>query len=91
MKVNKAKDLIERVGWTFIQAYIALGAVDWIASGINLSLLHELYLSLGAAVAATIKVFVAQSVGSRGSGDAIPGGVVAPAAAPDAPIPGAAK
>jgi hypothetical protein len=78
VQVNKAKDLVERVVWTFIQAYIGLGAIDWIASGINLSLVHELYISLGAAVAATIKVFIAQQVGSRGSGDAIPGGVTKP-------------
>lgn len=75
MKVNKAKDLIERVGWTFIQAELGLGALDWISQGINLSLVHQLYVSLGAAVAATVKVLLAQNLGSRGSGDAIPGGV----------------
>lgn len=75
MKINKAKDLLERVGWTFAQAYIALGAIDWIASGINLSLLHELYVSLGAAVAATIKVFLAQHLGKSPDGAAIPGGI----------------
>jgi hypothetical protein len=87
VKVNQAKDLAERVGWTFIQAYIALGAVDWIAAGINLSLLHELYVALGAAVASTIKVLIAQRVGTRGSGDAIPGGVVEPAAPPTTKAP----
>lgn len=75
VKVNKWKDLAERVGWTFIQAEIALGALDWLASGINLNLLHQFEVSLGAAVAATIKVLIAQQFGKRGSGDAIPGGV----------------
>lgn len=75
MQVDKTKDLVERVAWTFIQAYIALGALDWLSNGVNLSLAHELYASLGAALAATIKVFIAQNVGTRGSGDAIPGGV----------------
>ena len=75
MQVNKAKDLFERVAWTFIQSYIALGAIDWLSAGVNLAFIHQLYISLGAALAATIKVFIAQNVGSRGSGDAIPGGV----------------
>jgi hypothetical protein len=75
MQVNKYRDLAERVAWTFIQAYIGLGAIDWIAKGINLSLVHELYISLGAAVAATIKVFLAQKFSSSGDGSAIPGGV----------------
>lgn len=75
MKINKLKDFAERVGWTFIQAEIALGALDWIAQGINLNLLHQLEVSAGAALAATIKVLIAQRFGNRGSGDAIPGGV----------------
>lgn len=73
-KVNKTRDFIERVAWTFIQAEIALGALDWLASGINLSLLHTLYVSAGSAAAATIKVLIAQRFGA-GSGDAIPGGI----------------
>lgn len=75
MTVNKTKDLIERVGWTFIQAEIGLGALDWLAKGINLAFWHQLEISAGAAAAATIKVLIAQNVGTRGSGDAIPGGV----------------
>lgn len=78
MKVNQAKDFVERVGWSFIETYISLGALDWVSKGINLSLLHQLYGSLGVAVAAAIKVVLAQRVGSRGSGDAIPGGVEKP-------------
>jgi hypothetical protein len=80
MKINKAKDLAERVGWTFIQAWIALGALDWLAKGINLALVHQLEISAGAAVAATIKVLIAQNVGKRADGAAIPGGVVEPKA-----------
>lgn len=76
MRVNRWKDLIERVVWTFIQAYIALGALDWIAEGFNADLLHQLYAALGAAVVATIKVLIAQQFGDRNSGDAIPGGVI---------------
>lgn len=75
VRVNKTRDFIERVGWTFIQAEIALGALDWLSKGINLAFWHQLELSVGAAIAATIKVLIAQRVGARGSGDAIPGGV----------------
>lgn len=78
MKINKAKDLLERVGWTFIQVEIGLGAIDWLAKGINLSLVHELYVSLGAAAAATIKVFLAQRLGKSPDGAAIPGGITEP-------------
>ena len=74
--VNKLKDFIDRVGWTFIEAYIGLGAIDWISNGINISLLHNLYAGLGAATAATIKVLIAQRIGQHGSGDAVPGGVI---------------
>lgn len=76
IKVNKAKDLIERVGWTFVEAYIGLGALDWITNGINLNLVHQLYGGLGAAAVAAIKVLLSQRVGAHGSGDAIPGGVI---------------
>jgi hypothetical protein len=80
MKVNKTKDFIERVAWAFIQAEIALGALDWISSGINLALIHQLEVSAGAAVAATVKVLIAQNVGKHGDGAAIPGGVIEPKA-----------
>lgn len=76
LKVNQTRDFLERVGWTFIEAEIGLGALDWISNGINLSLWHTFYASLGAAAAATVKVLWAQRQGTRGSGDAIPGGVV---------------
>jgi hypothetical protein len=76
MKVNKLKDFVERAGWTFIEAEIALGALDWLSNGINLSLAHQLYTSLGAALAATAKVLIAQNIGRHSDGAAIPGGVI---------------
>lgn len=76
VQINRTKDLVERVGWTFIQAEIALGALDWLSKGINLSLWHTVYASLGAAAAATIKVLIAQSMGNHKDGSAIPGGVI---------------
>jgi hypothetical protein len=72
---SRPRDFAERVSWTFIQSYIGLGALDWLAQGINLSLLHQLYVSLGAAGAATIKVLIAQRFGKTPDGAAIPGGV----------------
>jgi hypothetical protein len=66
--ISKWKDLIERVGWTFLQAEIALGLLDWLTAGINLSFVHQVYVSLGAALAATIKVFIGQQVGKSDSG-----------------------
>lgn len=75
MKVNKVRDWVERAGWTLIEAYIALGALDWLSNGVNLSFVHQLYAALGAALVATIKVLLAQRAGDRGSGDALPGGV----------------
>lgn len=89
--MNRAKDLIERVGWTFIQAEISLGLLDWLAQGINLSTLHTIYLSLGAAIVATVKVLIAQNVGQHHDGAAIPGGVIVttPAAPPAATPPAA--
>lgn len=76
VKLDKVKDFIERVGWTFIQVEIGLGALDWLSKGVNLSFLHILYGSLGAALAATIKVLLAQNVGKHPDGAAIPGGVL---------------
>lgn len=76
MKVNRVKDFIERVGWTFIQVEVGLGALDWLSDGINLSFWHVLYASLGSATTATIKVLIAQSAGNHNDGAAIPGGVI---------------
>lgn len=73
--VNKWKDFLERVAWTFFQAEISLGLLDWMSKGINLSFVHTVYLSLGAAAAATIKVLLAQNLGQHNDGAAIPGGI----------------
>lgn len=71
MKVNQGKDFIERVGWTAI--YGAAGAfIDWAATG-NPWSWRTYAIAIGLAVA---KVVIAQQVGTRGSGDAIPGGVL---------------
>lgn len=67
-KINQTHDFLERVGWTFLQAYIGLGAIDWLAAGINLSLVHQLVAAAGAAAAATIKVLLAQRLGASDSG-----------------------
>jgi hypothetical protein len=76
--VNQAKDLIERVAWTFIEVEISLGLLDWLAGGFNINLWHQLIASLGAAVVATAKVLLAQNVGKHNDGAAIPGGVASP-------------
>ena len=76
VKINQAKDFIERVVWTFIEAYIGLGLIDWINGGINLSLWHQIVAGFSAAVVATIKVLIAQQVGRHKDGAAIPGGVI---------------
>jgi hypothetical protein len=63
------KDLIERVGWTAIQAFAASALV------VGFTDLDSLKISGAAAGIAVLKVLVAQNIGDRGSGDAIPGGV----------------
>lgn len=78
MQINKTKDLVERVGWTFIQVEISLGLLDWISAGFNLNFVHQLYASLGAAAVATVKVVLAQRAGTHDDGAAIPGGVIEP-------------
>lgn len=71
MNVNKARDFIERVAWTAFQAFAATALVtgfdDW-----NLTL----KVAGTAALAAALKVIVAQNVGDSGNGAAIPGGIV---------------
>lgn len=71
MKVNRAKDFAERVGWTAI--YFGAGAfLAWAQTGDPWSW-RTFANGVGVAVA---KVVVAQRFGARGSGDAIPGGVL---------------
>jgi hypothetical protein len=76
VKINRVKDFIERAGWTFAEALIGLGLLDQITNGINLSLWHWFLASVGAAVVATVKVLIAQNVGTHKDGSAIPGGVI---------------
>jgi len=70
MQVNRLKDFVERVAWTAVQAAaaaaLATGFDDWKLTG---------QVAIAAALAASLKVVVAQQFGDRGSGDAIPGGV----------------
>jgi hypothetical protein len=71
MQVNRIKDFVERVVWTAVQAAaaaaLATGFDNWNLTGKVAGL---------AALAAALKVVIAQNIGTRGSGDAIPGGVV---------------
>jgi len=70
MRVNKARDFVERVAWTAIQAFAATAIVtgfdDWALT---------LKVAGGAAVIAALKVIAAQNVGDSGDGAAIPGGI----------------
>jgi len=71
VRINRWVDLIDRVGWTFVQAFaatlIVLGFNDWRDS-------------LGAAAIAgalaALKVVGAQNVGDSRLGDAVPGASV---------------
>lgn len=71
MRVNQAKDFAERVGWTAI--YFAAGALlAWIETDDPWSW----HTFANGMLVAVLKVIIAQRVGTRGSGDAIPGGVI---------------
>lgn len=71
--VNRVKDFVERVGWTAIQAAaaaaLATGFGDWALTGKVAGL---------AALAAALKVVIAQRAGDTADGSAIPGGVLEP-------------
>ena len=73
MKVNQYKDFVERVGWTAIY-FVAGAGLAWAQSGDPWSWRTFAY----GLVIAVCKVILAQQVGTRGSGDAIPGGVIEP-------------
>jgi hypothetical protein len=75
MKVNQVKDFAERVGWTFIQAFVGVMVLQLIKDGTNVDWKDTAYGALIAALVAAGKVIIAQQFGDRGSGDAIPGGV----------------
>jgi hypothetical protein len=71
VKVNRWLDLLDRVGWTFLQAFagtmLVLGFNDWEDS---------LKASAAAAVIAVVKVLAAQQAGSNDLGSAVPGQVL---------------
>jgi hypothetical protein len=71
MVVNRTKDFIERVGWTAIYG-AAAAFIEW-ATGHEPWSWRTYLIAVGLAVA---KVVIAQRVGTRNSGDAIPGGVI---------------
>lgn len=73
MQVSKLRDFVERVGWTFIQAAAGAGIVALSDPAIDWNTAIKLVLVTGGVAA--LKVLAAQQVGTRGSGDAIPGGV----------------
>jgi hypothetical protein len=77
VRINRWLDLLDRVGWTFMQAYVGsavvLGLDDWRQS---------LGIAGGAAIVAAGKVLVAQNTGSINLGAAVPGQVLEPAPAP---------
>lgn len=73
VRINKAKDFLERVTWTAVQAFaataIATGFDNW-----NLTL----KVAGIAALTAALKVIAAQNIGRHDDGAAIPGGVIEP-------------
>lgn len=71
MKVNRWVDLIDRVGWTFIQTL----AATWIVMGANFDW-DVLKAALLAAAISAAKVVIAQRVGNSPIGDAVPGASV---------------
>lgn len=79
VRVNKWLDLLDRVGWTFLQAFagtmLVLGFDDWKQS---------LGASLAAAAIAVVKVLAAQNSGSNNLGAAVPGQVLEEQARPEA-------
>lgn len=70
MQIDKARDFIERVVWTAIQAAaaaaIATGFDDWNLTAKVVGI---------AALVSALKVIAAQNVGTRNDGAAIPGGI----------------
>jgi hypothetical protein len=72
VKVNQLKDFIERVGWTALQAGVGFALASWQGGPLDSTFWNGLLYAVGIAA---LKVIAAQQVGTRGSGDAIPGGV----------------
>lgn len=71
MRINW-RDLLERVGWTAIQATAGAGVVVLMSDNI---IWGDAIKFVGVTVGiAVFKVILAQQTGTRGSGDAFPGG-----------------
>jgi hypothetical protein len=73
MRVNKAKDYIERAAWTLIEFVAGVGIADK-ATGDPLSWWTPLFIG----AVATAKILIAQRAGKHDDGAAIPGGVIEP-------------
>jgi hypothetical protein len=77
VRINRWLDLLDRVGWTFLQAFagtmVVLGFNDWE---------DALKASAGAGLIAVGKVLVAQNTGSNNLGAAVPGQVLEAAPTP---------
>lgn len=71
MRINKWLDFLDRVGWTFVQAFV--GAL--VVFGLD-SWEDSLKAAVGAGVVAAAKVAVAQRSGSDDLGAAVPGQVI---------------
>lgn len=72
MVVNKTRDLIERVGWTFIQAFVGTLIALNLTGDVAWS--EVLYSAAVAGGISAGKVIIAQQfVGTNGAGDLLPG------------------
>lgn len=81
MTVSKARDFVERVGWTTIQAFAASEIVALTTS--TVTFVDGLKVAGIAAAVAALKVIAAQNVGARQDGAAIPGGITTQGGATD--------
>jgi hypothetical protein len=85
-EVNKWLDLLDRVGWTAVQA--AIGALAaYFASGQDFDWSTALYFVLGATLAAVAKVVVGQNTGTDDTGSLIGQSVVEPPPTSDGQVP----
>lgn len=79
VRVNRWLDLLDRAGWTAVQAFagaiLVFGLDDWKAS---------LAAAAGATVIAVAKVIAGQHTGSDDSGAVVPGQVLSEPARPEA-------
>lgn len=66
----RALDLIERTGWTFVQAFLAV----WIATGTDLLSVEALNVGVVAGVIAAAKCLIAFQIGSPNTAATLPAG-----------------